>query len=114
MYQWNWLIKTKQGKERTGYTESPWIATPQQLHDHLKAHFHAVVFTDFKCEQGPCKKIMRPIPFDWYEYGTTRMKEEIDAGLRPFSETLLPPIHIPEPCQPLVSRVGKIQPLRRR
>ena len=57
---------------------------------------------------------MRPIPFDWYEYGTTRMKEEIDAGLRPFSETLLPPIHIPEPCQPLVSRVGKIQPLRRR
>jgi hypothetical protein len=52
----------------------------------------------FKCErregEGPPPN-RKPVPLDWIQYGTDRMKAEIDAGLRPHSDYLLPPLELP-------------------
>jgi hypothetical protein len=53
----------------------------------------------FRCEQRPDDNQpyqRKPIPVDWYLWGTNRMRAEIDAGLRPFSDTIQPPIPIPK------------------
>lgn len=43
--------------------------------------------------------IITAVPKEWYGFGTNRMKAEIEAGIRPHSDYLLPPIviEIPQP-----------------
>lgn len=68
----------------------------------------------FKCErrEGEQPPVNREaVPVDWFLHGTTRMKEEIDAGLRPFSEYLLPPIQVPQRPQSVL-RAGVAKPGR--
>jgi hypothetical protein len=90
---WRWEAKDASGKVFTGWTSGSRMKSPAILQAHLRSHYRSLDFSQLKCErQDKRPLIVRPMPKDTVEFGTTRMRMEIDAGLRPFSSQLLPPL----------------------
>jgi hypothetical protein len=59
---------------------------------YVRKHFTGI--TPLKAYQSDEERMVRPVPSQWYLYGTNRMKLEIEAGLRPHSDYLQPPIDL--------------------
>lgn len=67
-----------------------------QVLDYCKRHFRNV--TPLRVVQtGEQPLIVTPIPPEWHAFGTNRMKAEIEAGFRPYSEYILPPLDFESP-----------------
>lgn len=80
----------------------------------------AMAFVHLECSENVFKAERRygegapvnrkPVPVDWFLFGTDRMKAEIDAGLRPFSEYLLPPLAPPAQPKPILRAGTTVRP----
>lgn len=118
---WAWVAKHN-GKDARGWTSGSRMLTEEDVKQEIIRYFHNVDVTEFKCERKDDPPlIVRPPPASWYLYGTTRMKAEIEAGLRTHSDTLLPPIDgvnheplIKKLIVPLSVSSKKVQPLSKR
>jgi hypothetical protein len=72
---------------------------------HVTKHFRNVTpLRAYQSDEQP--GIVHSIPAKWYEFGTNRLKAEIDAGLRPPTEFLQPPLNL-ESLNP-TARKGKV------
>jgi hypothetical protein len=87
MPEWNWTARFR-GREVTGHSSGSQLVNPQALLDVLRWSQKNLDYSDFKCEQGPPRRILKPVPFEWFCFGTDRLKLEIDAGIRPFTDTI--------------------------
>lgn len=115
---WRWSAKFGT-KSASGWTSGSMLLTAEHLKDELRRNYHNLDLTDLKCEQNDSPPlIVRPVPPAWFGFDTTRMKAEIDAGLRPYTDTLEPPLDGVD-VEPLIDRMlsplsqSKKQPLSR-
>ena len=89
----------KTGKRHPFWMRGSQIVTEEQCRE-LAARSFPWLDCDprtFRCERRlgerpPYNK--EAVPVDWFRWGTDRMRAEIDAGLRPHSDYLLPPIEL--------------------
>lgn len=101
---WRWEAKIG-GKTASGWTSGSQLLTRELLLAHLQVAYHNLDFSDFNCEPNENPPlIVRPVPPAWFGFDTTRMKAEIDAGLRPYTDTLEPPLEGVDP-EPLINRL---------
>lgn len=94
-------------KRITFWMRGSQIVTPEQVRLCAAAAFVHLDCSDkvFRCEKRenePPPVNKKPVPLDWFIFGTDRMRAEIDAGLRPFSEYLLPAIQLPQNLRPIL------------
>lgn len=86
----NPLIAPSGKEQRLWFPEAKFQSDVEAM-EYATRHFHAVTpLRAYQSDESP--GIIRACPAQWYLFGTNRMKAEIEAGLRPPSEFLLPPL----------------------
>lgn len=75
------------------YPDAQRFCNEAEVMAYTKVHFHNI--TPLRAVQTEeATGILVSVPAAWHEWGTNRMKAEIEAGLRPHSDYLLPPLEL--------------------
>ncbi len=116
----NPLMKKSGKGEQTYVLQYAAFKDPEEVMAHVREHYCRTV--DPKFFTKPLKAwasnddpgILTPIPMQYVLFGTSRMHAEIEAGLRPPSDVLLPPIEFDSDPTARPIREHGLSPTRRR
>lgn len=93
------------GKEQRLWFPQADFQSESDAFAHVRLYFHAVTpLRAYQSDEQP--GIVLPTPAAWYEFGTNRLRAEIEAGLRPDTDTIQPPIDLDS--QSPQARKGKV------
>src|ERR1019366_2023463 len=94
------VLLAPSGREQVLIFDLAAFSDPESVLLHVEAHycrsadprFKVIALKAWASDKDP--GTLREAPKEWFTFGTSRMQAEIDAGLRPQSSILLPPLEL--------------------